>query len=84
VLPCIAVKAPGYGDRRRAMLEDIAVLTGGRLLSGELGIKLANVAMTDLGGAKRVIVDKESTTIVGGAGMKTAIDARANEIREQI
>jgi len=84
VLPCIAVKAPGYGDRRRAMLEDIAVLTGGRLLSGELGIKLANVTMADLGGAKRVIVDKESTTIVGGAGVKTAIDARANEIREQI
>ena len=84
VLPCIAVKAPGYGDRRRAMLEDIAVLTGGHLLSGELGIKLANVTPADLGGAKRVIVDKESTTIVGGAGTKAAIDGRANEIREQI
>jgi chaperonin GroEL len=84
VLPCIAVKAPGYGDRRRAILEDIAVLTGGRLLSEELGIKLANVTTADLGQAKRVIVDKDSTTIVGGAGAKTAIEARANEIREQI
>jgi chaperonin GroEL len=84
VLPCIAVKAPGYGDRRRAMLEDIAILTGGKLLSGELGIKLANVTMTDLGQAKRVIVDKDSTTIVGGGGTKPAIESRANEIREQI
>ena len=84
VLPCIAVKAPGYGDRRRAMLDDIAILTGGRLLSGELGIKLSNVATADLGQAKRVIVDKDSTTIVGGAGTKAAIDGRANEIREQI
>ena len=68
VLPCVAVKAPGYGDRRRAMLEDIAVLTGGKLLSAELGIKLANVTAADLGQAKRIIVDKDSTTIVGGSG----------------
>jgi chaperonin GroEL len=84
ILPCIAVKAPGYGDRRRAMLEDVAILTGGRLLSGELGIKLANVTTADLGQAKRVIVDKDATTIVGGGGARTAIDGRANEIREQI
>ena len=84
VLPCIAVKAPGYGDRRRAMLEDIAILTGGRLLSGELGIKLANVTTADLGQAKRVIVDKDSTTLVGGGGAKAAIEGRASEIREQI
>jgi chaperonin GroEL len=66
------------------MLDDLAILTGGRLLSGDLGIKLANVTTTDLGQAKRVIVDKESTTIVGGGGDKTAIDGRAAEIREQI
>jgi chaperonin GroEL len=84
VLPCVAVKAPGYGDRRRAMLEDIAVLTGGHLIAEELGIKLANVTLADLGQAKRVIIDKESTTIVGGGGTKAAIDGRANEIRAQI
>jgi chaperonin GroEL len=84
VLPCIGVKAPGYGDRRRAMLEDLAVLTGGRMIAEELGIKLANVTLQDLGQAKRIIVDKESTTIVGGAGAKSAIEGRANEIREQI
>ncbi len=84
VLPCVAVKAPGYGDRRRAMLEDIATLTGAKLLSGELGIKLASITIADLGEAKRVIVDKDSTTLVGGAGTKASIDGRANEIREQI
>jgi chaperonin GroEL len=84
VLPCVAVKAPGFGDRRRAMLEDMAILTGGRLIAEELGIKLANVALTDLGQAKRVVIDKDSTTIVGGAGTKEAIDGRANEIRTQI
>jgi chaperonin GroEL len=84
VLPCIAVKAPAFGDRRRAMLEDIAILTGGRLISSDLGIKLANLTPDDLGRAKRVIVDKDSTTIVGGGGTKAAIDGRANEIREQI
>jgi chaperonin GroEL len=84
ILPCVAVKAPGYGDRRRAMLEDLAVLTGGRLIAEELGIKLANVTPEDLGRARRVIADKESTTIVGGAGQKAAIDGRAVEIRAQI
>jgi len=84
VLPCIAVKAPGYGDRRRAMLEDLAILTGGRLIAEELGVKLANVTLEDLGRAKRVIADKDSTTIVGGAGTKSAIDGRAGEIRSQI
>jgi chaperonin GroEL len=84
VLPCIAVKAPGYGDRRRAMLEDLAILTGGKLIAEELGIKLANVTPDDLGRAKRIIAEKDSTTIVGGAGAKEAIEGRANEIRAQI
>jgi chaperonin GroEL len=84
VLPCVAVKAPGYGDRRRAMLEDIAILTGGRVIAEELGVKLANVTIADLGQAKRVVVDKDSTTIVGGGGEKTAISGRADEIRAQI
>lgn len=84
ILPCVAVKAPGYGDRRRAMLEDMATLTGGRLVAEELGIKLANLSIADLGQAKRVIVDKDSTTIVDGAGTKAAIEGRANEIRMQI
>jgi chaperonin GroEL len=84
VLPGVAVKAPGFGDRRRAMLEDLATLTGGKLIAEELGIKLANVTLTDLGQARRVIADKDSTTVVGGAGTKAAIEGRANEIREQI
>ncbi len=84
VLPCIAVKAPGYGDRRRAMLEDVAILTGGRLIAEELGIKLANVTLEDLGSAKRVIADKDATTLVGGGGSKSAIEGRAAEIRAQI
>jgi chaperonin GroEL len=84
VLPCVAVKAPGFGDRRRAMLEDLAILTGGRLIADELGVKLENVTLDDLGQAKRVIVDKDSTTIVGGAGAKSAVDGRAAELREQI
>jgi chaperonin GroEL len=84
VLPCIAVKAPGFGDRRRAMLEDLAVLTGGRLIAEELGVKLANVTESDLGRAKRVVADRESTTIVGGGGAKDAIEGRANDLRAQI
>jgi len=84
VLPCVAVKAPGYGDRRRAMLEDLAILTGGRLIAEELGIKLSSVTIGDLGRAKRIIADKESTTIVGGGGAKEAIQGRAGEIRAQI
>jgi chaperonin GroEL len=84
VLPCVAVKAPGFGDRRRAMLEDLAVLTGGRLIAEELGVKLATVTLDDLGRAKRVIADRDSTTVVGGGGAKEAIQGRANEIRAQI
>jgi chaperonin GroEL len=84
VLPCIAVKAPGYGDRRRGMLEDIAILTGGRVFAEELGIKLENVRTEDLGRAKRVLADKDSTTIIGGAGQRAAIEGRCAEIRTQI
>jgi len=83
-LRCAAVKAPGYGDRRRAMLEDIGVLTGGRLISEDLGIKLENVQVSDLGIAKRVVIDKENTTIVEGAGKKADITARIEQIRKQV
>ncbi|MEO0019101.1 MAG: chaperonin GroEL [candidate division WOR-3 bacterium] len=83
-LRCCAVKAPGYGDRRRAMMEDIAILTGGRLISEDLGIKLENVQISDLGIAKRVVIDKENTTIVEGAGKKADIQARIEQIRKQI
>jgi len=79
-----AVKAPGFGDRRKAMLEDIAVLTGGRLLSEDLGIKLENVTLDDLGKAKRVTIDKENTTIVEGSGKQADIQGRVNQIRRQI
>jgi chaperonin GroEL len=84
VLKCAAVKAPGYGDRRKAMLEDIAVLTGGRLIAEEVGIKLENVGLEDLGTAKRVMIDKENTTIVGGKGAKKDIDGRVAQIRRAI
>jgi chaperonin GroEL len=84
VISCVAVKAPGYGDRRKAMLEDIAVLTGGRLIAEELGIRLENVGVTDLGKAKRVVVDKDTTTIVGGAGTHEAIAGRCQDLRHQI
>ncbi len=83
-LPCAAVKAPGFGDRRKAMLQDIAILTGGQLIAEELGIKLENVTMEQLGKAKRVVMDKDTTTIVGGAGEKSAIDGRCRELRNQI
>ena len=83
-LPCAAVKAPGFGDRRKAMLQDIAILTGGQLIAEELGIKLENVTMDQLGKAKRVVIDKDTTTIVGGAGDKSAIDGRCRELRKQI
>src|SRR5205085_671039 len=66
-LHCVAVKAPGFGDRRKAMLEDIAILTGGRLIAEELGIKLESITLNDLGRAKRIVVDKDNTTIVDGA-----------------
>ncbi len=79
-----AVKAPGFGDRRKAMLQDIAVLTGGQVISEDLGIKLENVTMDMLGKAKRVSIDKDNTTIVDGAGKKKDIDARVNQIRKQI
>jgi len=83
-LPCAAVKAPGFGDRRKAMLQDIAILTGGQLIAEELGIKLENVDMEQLGKAKRVVIDKDTTTIVGGAGEKSAIEGRCRELRKQI
>jgi chaperonin GroEL len=83
-LQVAAVKAPGFGDRRKAMLEDIAVLTGGKLISEDLGIKLENVKLEDLGRAKRVTIDKESTTIVEGEGKKADIQARVAQIRRQI
>jgi len=83
-LQVAAVKAPGFGDRRKAMLEDIAVLTGGRLLTEDLGIKLENVGLEDLGKAKRITVDKENTTIIEGEGKNADIQGRVNQIRRQI
>jgi len=83
-LQVCAVKAPGFGDRRKAMLEDIAVLTGGRLISEDLGIKLENIKLEDMGKAKRVTVDKENTTIVEGAGKNADIQGRVAQIRRQI
>lgn len=83
-LKCVAVKAPGFGDRRKAMLEDVAILTDGRMIAEELGIKLENVTLKDLGRAKRIIVDKDNTTIVEGAGKKSAIEGRINQMRAQI
>jgi len=81
---CCAVKAPGYGDRRKDLLEDVAVLTGGRVLAEELGVKLENVKIGDLGSARRVVIGRETTTIVGGAGKRAAIEGRVAEIRRQI
>ncbi len=83
-LSCCAVKAPGFGDRRKAMLEDIAILTGGRALTEDLGIKLENVRIEDLGRAKKVVVDKDNTTIVEGAGKPSEIEGRVKQIRRQI
>lgn len=83
-LKVCAVKAPGFGDRRKAMLEDIAILTGGQLISEDLGIKLENVNLEMLGRAKRVVITKDDTTIVEGAGQKDAISARCGQIRQQI
>lgn len=79
-----AVKAPGFGDRRKAMLQDIAILTGGQLISDDLGIKLENVKIEDLGQAKRITVDKDNTTIVDGSGQRSDIEARVKQIRTQI
>lgn len=83
-LPCAAVKAPGFGDRRKAMLQDIAILTGGQLIAEEIGIELKSVSIDQLGKAKRVVIDKDTTTIVGGAGARAAIDGRCRELRKQI
>src|ERR1700760_1724973 len=83
-LKIAAVKAPGFGDRRKAMLEDIAILTGGQLISDDLGIKLENVTLKMLGRAKKVVIDKENTTIVNGSGKKADIEARVNQIKAQI
>jgi chaperonin GroEL len=84
ILNVVAVKAPGFGDRRKAMLEDIAILTGGQVVSEELGMKLENVTVEHLGSTKKVVVDKENTTIVEGAGTEEAIKARINQIKKQI
>ena len=81
---CVAVKAPGYGDRRKAMLEDIAILTGGTAIFESLGIKLENMPITDLGRAKKVIVDKDNTTIIEGAGKTADIKARIDQLRREI
>jgi chaperonin GroEL len=78
-----AVKAPGFGDRRKAMLEDIAILTGGRAITEDLGIKLASITLDDLGQAKKITLDKDSTTIIEGAGTSTAIDSRVRQLRAQ-
>jgi chaperonin GroEL len=83
-LNCAAVKAPGFGDRRKAMLQDMAILTGGQVIAEELGLKLENVAIKDLGQAKKIVIDKDDTTIIDGAGAKSAIGGRCNEIRKQI
>jgi chaperonin GroEL len=84
VLKVCAVKAPGFGDRRKAMLEDIAILTGGQVVSAEVGLKLENVALQQLGRAARVIADKENTTLIGSGGDRSRIDARLQQIRREI
>jgi len=81
---CCAVKAPGYGDRRKAMLDDIAVLTNGKAITEDLGIKLENITLDDLGKAKRVTIDKENTTIIEGAGKQSELQGRINQIKKQI
>jgi len=83
-LKASAVKAPGFGDRRKAMLEDIAILTGGQVISEDLGIKLENVTLNDLGRCKHIRIDKDNTTIIDGAGKKADIEGRINQIRAQI
>jgi chaperonin GroEL len=83
-LKCAAAKAPGFGDRRKAMLEDIAILSGGQVISEDLGLKLENVTLNDLGTAKRVVLDKDNTTIVDGGGSRKALEGRVKQIRAQI
>src|SRR5262249_56725793 len=79
-LHCVAVKAPGFGDRRKAMLEDIAILTGGKLIAGEVGIKIENITLQDLGRAQRLVVDKDNTTIVDCAGKKYDLQGGIKQI----
>jgi chaperonin GroEL len=83
-LHCAAVKAPGFGDRRKAMMEDIATLTGGKAITEDLGIKLENITLEDLGKAKKIVVDKDNTTIIDGAGKTSTIEGRIKQIRAQI
>src|SRR5438045_4713704 len=83
-LQVAAVKAPGYGDRRKAMLEDIAILTGGKAITEDLGIKLENIKLDDLGKAKKMTIDKDNTTIVEGSGKSKDIEGRVKQIRTQI
>ena len=83
ILKVVAVKAPGFGDRRKAILEDIAILTGGRVITEDLGIKLENVELADLGTAKRVVIDKDTTTVIGGRGDKKAIEGRTADLRRR-
>jgi chaperonin GroEL len=83
-LQCVAVKAPGFGDRRKEMLEDIAVLTGGKAITEDLGIKLENVKVEELGRAKKVIIDKDKTTIIEGAGKANEIEGRIKQLRTQV
>jgi chaperonin GroEL len=83
-LKCAAVKAPGFGDRRKAMLQDIAILTGGRVISEDLGVKLEKINLKDLGTAKRILIDKDNTTIIDGGGDRKALEGRVKQIRVQI
>ncbi len=83
-LQCAAVKAPGFGDRRKAMLEDIAILTGGKAITEDLGVKLENLKLEDLGHAKKVTIDKDNTTIVAGAGKASEIEGRIKQLRVQV
>jgi chaperonin GroEL len=83
-LHCAAVKAPGFGDRRKSMLEDVAILTGGKMVAEELGVKLESLTLADLGRAKRIVIDKDNTTIIDGAGKKADIEGRIKQIRAQV
>jgi chaperonin GroEL len=83
-LKVAAVKAPGFGDRRKAMLQDMAIITGGQVIAEELGLKLENVTLKDLGRCKKVVIDKDNTTLIEGAGKKSEIEGRCNEIRRQV
>jgi chaperonin GroEL len=84
ILACAAVKAPGYGDRRKALMEDLAILTGGTFIAEELGLKMEKLTLKELGKARRVVIDKENTTVIGGSGSKSTIEHRCQEIRKQI